>query len=177
MSNLDELQKLHDLKEKGAISQSEYLKMKDEILNKREESFGEQLDQAVSSIGAQIDDSIKNFNEDDWGMFLHLSQLAGYILPVLGFAVPILIWITKKEHSQKIDQHGRIVMNWMLSLMLYSFVAFLLIFVLIGFPLFMLLGLISLVFTILGAIKAKDGVLWRYPGSIPFFKVTMNEVR
>jgi uncharacterized Tic20 family protein len=101
MSNLDELQKLHDLKEKGAISQSEYLKMKDEILNKREESFGEQLDQAVSSIGTQIDDSIKNFNEDDWGMFLHLSQLAGYILPVLGFAVPIFIWITKERAVSK----------------------------------------------------------------------------
>jgi uncharacterized Tic20 family protein len=27
-----------------------------------------------------------------WAMFLHLSQFAGYIIPLAGLVVPIIIW-------------------------------------------------------------------------------------
>ena len=42
-------------------------------------------------------------------------------------------------------------------------------FILIGIPLLILLGVLCVVFPIIGAIKANDGIAWPYPGSYRFF--------
>ncbi len=104
-----------------------------------------------------------------WAMALHLSLLAGYIVPLAGFVAPIVIWQVKKRDMPELDLHGRIVANWMVSLLIYVVLSLLLIFVLIGIPLLWALGIISVVFPIVGAIKASQGELWRYPGSVTFF--------
>ena len=45
----------------------------------------------------------------------------------------------------------------------------LLVFVLVGFPLLGILGVLSIVFPIIGAVKANEGTVWTYPLSIKFF--------
>ena len=77
-------------------------------------------------------------------MFIHLSQLCGYLIPVLGWIVPIAIWFLKKDLSPKIDAHGTIVLNWILSELIYGMIFFLLSFILIGWPLLILLAGLSL---------------------------------
>jgi len=105
-----------------------------------------------------------------WAMFLHLSLLAGFIVPLAGLVLPIVLWQIKKDQLPGIDEHGKVVASWMVSLLIYAVAAGLLSFLLIGIPLLIVLGLASVVFPIIGAIKANDGVLWKYPLSIPFFK-------
>jgi len=106
-----------------------------------------------------------------WAMFLHLSLLAGCVVPMAGLVAPIVIWQIKKTELPGIDAHGKVVMNWLLSALIYSVVSFILIFVfLIGIPLLLALGVLSIVFPIIGGIKANNGELWKYPLSIPFFK-------
>ena len=83
--------------------------------------------------------------------------------------VPILLWQVKKNHSEMIDEHGKVVVNWLLSMLLYGFLFGLLCFVVIGIPLLILLGIASVIFPIIGGIKANDGIVWEYPGSIRFF--------
>lgn len=113
-----------------------------------------------------------NMDSNQWGMFLHLSQLAGFVLPGLGFAGPIVIWLTQKTPFPELDAHGKMVANWMISLLIYSVASGVIMTVTcgVGAVLFAPLMVLATVFPILGAMKAKDGVLWQYPLTIPFIK-------
>lgn len=104
-------------------------------------------------------------------MLLHLSQLAGFIIPGAGLVLPIIMWATTKDEHPAIHLHGLIVFNWMLSALIYFFVCFILTVILIGAPMMVVLGVLSLVFAIMGAVKANEGVYWPYPMSIDFFGV------
>lgn len=108
--------------------------------------------------------------ERQYAMFIHLSQLAGLIIPVLGWVLPLILWQNKKNTSTYIDTNGKIVMNWIISSLIYGVISWLLIFVLVGVILLSVLGICSLIFIIIGGIKANNGEAWPYPLSISFFK-------
>ena len=104
---------------------------------------------------------------------MHLAQFCAFILPILGWVVPLVMWLTRKEDEQ-IDQQGRVIFNWILSALIYGFVSFILMFLLIGFPMLLALVVCNIVFIILGALKAKDGVVKNYPLTIRFFSVQQS---
>jgi uncharacterized Tic20 family protein len=104
-------------------------------------------------------------------MLLHLSQLSSIIVPGLGFIMPIIMWATNKDQSAEIDRHGKVTLNWLISLFIYSAVCGVLWIVLIGMLGFFVLAILNLVFAIIAAVKANKGELWVYPLSIKFFKV------
>ena len=115
------------------------------------------------------------YNNDEqeirqWAMFLHLSQLAGYILPLLGLVVPIIIWQSKKDQFPILDVHGKNVINWIISELIYGAICFVLVFVVIGIPLLGILGILAVVFPIIGGIRANNGEVWRYPLTIEIIK-------
>ncbi len=103
-----------------------------------------------------------------WAMFLHFSLLAGFIIPIAGIAVPIVIWQIKKNELPGIDVHGKVVVNWLLTALIYGVIAMLLSFVLIGIPLLVALAVLCTVFPIIGGIKANTGEVWKYPLSFTF---------
>ncbi|MGK7295380.1 MAG: DUF4870 domain-containing protein [Candidatus Wenzhouxiangella sp. M2_3B_020] len=102
-----------------------------------------------------------------WATLLHLSVLAGFVVPFAGLVVPIVIYILKKDELPGLQPHFNVVINWIISLVIYAVVCAILVFVIIGVFLFWVLALIALVFPIIGAIKANDGEVWNYPLSIP----------
>ena len=104
-----------------------------------------------------------------WAMVLHFSVFAGYVVPLAGLIAPIIIWQIKKDQLPEIDAHGKIVMNAIISYIIYGFVSVLLVFVIIGIPLLVALGVVAIVFPIIGGIKANNGELWPYPLTIKFF--------
>ena len=101
-------------------------------------------------------------------MLLHLSLLAGYVFPGLGFALPIVMWAVNNDIPQ-VDAHGRRALNWLFSLFIYTIVSLFLIVLVVGI---VALPVLHLVFSILAAVKANEGTLWSYPLSIRFFKET-----
>ena len=103
-----------------------------------------------------------------WAMILHLSVFAGYLVPIAGLVAPIVIWQVKKAVLPGIDIHGKIVVNWILSGLIYAVIFFLLSFVLIGIPLLIALGVVAVIFPIVGGIKANNGEAWKYPLTIQF---------
>jgi uncharacterized Tic20 family protein len=105
-----------------------------------------------------------------WAMWLHLSVLAGLLVPLAGLVAPIVIWQVKKAELPGIDIHGKIAVNWIISQIIYFIACILLIFVVIGIPLAIALGVLGLIFPIVGGIKANNGEAWPYPLSIPFFR-------
>lgn len=104
-----------------------------------------------------------------WAMLLHLSLLAGLIIPLGGLVVPIVIYLVKKDDIPGLEPHWHVVVNWLLSALIYAVICVVLMLVLIGFLLIWVLGLLALIFPIVGAIKANDGEVWEYPLSIRFF--------
>lgn len=104
-----------------------------------------------------------------WATILHLSLLAGLIIPLGGLIVPLVIYLLKKDELPGLVPHGHVVFNWLLSALIYALICVLLMIVLIGFVLIWILGLLALIFPIIGAIKANDGEVWPYPLSIRFF--------
>ena len=101
---------------------------------------------------------------------IHLGQFLGYAAPVLGWVVPLAIWLAKREEMPALDPHGKAVANWMLSELIYATVFIILAFFLVGIPLLFVLGILSVVFPVVGAVKASSGEVWKYPLSIPFFR-------
>lgn len=127
-------------------------------------------------------------NENLWLTVLHLSSIFCIVI------VPLLLWSWKKNQSYKIDQHGRLVLNFQITMTLCLFAA--LFFMLVGLPALVLLsmdmgeGFVILastlaIFSILpfifigifctyqGAVNAMRALAdkpVRYPLSIPFVK-------
>lgn len=109
-----------------------------------------------------------NSEERQYAMFIHLSQLAGSIIPILGWVLPLVLWQSKKDQSAYIDVHGKIVMNWIISSLIYGIISIILAFIGVGVILLIVLGICSIVFIVVGAIKANNGETWPYPLSIRF---------
>jgi uncharacterized Tic20 family protein len=157
MTIAEELDRLHQLYQSGGLSEEEYARAKASLLDR-------------SAKPIIINDSTLELKTRQWALFLHLSLLAGFIVPILGLVTPILIWQLKKTEFPDLDVHGKIVMNWLISTILYAVISAALILVLIGIPLLIGLGILCIIFPIIGGIKANNGEVWRYPLSIEFLK-------
>jgi uncharacterized Tic20 family protein len=59
-------------------------------------------------------------NEKNLATFTHLSSLSQYCIPFGNYIFPILIWSSKKDKSEFIDFHGKQVLNFQLSMFLYT---------------------------------------------------------
>ena len=96
----------------------------------------------------------------------HLSGLSGYIIPFGGVIVPIIIWMVKKD-SPVISTIAKqaILLNFIVFVLICG--SFLLWLTVILIPLALLawlvLGLIAIILPIVGALKAADGIYYRYP--------------
>jgi len=104
-------------------------------------------------------------------MLMHLSQLSGIVIPGAGLALPVVMWATNKDKSKEIDRHGKVILNWIISMLIYMTISSILIVVLIGFVGIIALVIINIIFIIMGAMKANEGEFWPYPLCIKFFAV------
>lgn len=157
-NKIDTLEKLVALKEKGILTEEEFQREKELALT--EDSASRPL----------LDTNDKKFGMSDetYNVVLHLSQYCSFVVPYLGIVAPIGLWMMNKDDDPIVDEHGRNVINWNISLLIYSTICAILIFFLIGLLLIWIPILMGLIFPVIGAVKAKDGVIWKYPFSIKF---------
>jgi uncharacterized protein len=103
---------------------------------------------------------------NQWAMFIHFSILAGWIVPLAGLIVPILLWQLKKDELPGIVPHAHIVLNWIVTSFVYAAICMVLMLVLIGVLGFIALGVVTVIYAIVGGLKANEGEIWEYPGTI-----------
>lgn len=103
-------------------------------------------------------------------MFMHLAQFTGIMIPYAGLVLPIVMWVTNKEHDERIDDHGKNILNWIISSTIYMIASIILMFVIIGFFTLFAVLICYLIFAIMGAVKANEGSSYKYPLSIQFIK-------
>lgn len=115
----------------------------------------------------------KTGNDDrDVCILLHLSVLLGIIVPYAGLVVPLIIWFVKKDESQLVKVEGKIFLNAVVSYIIYSIVAFVLMFILIGFLFLLILVILSFIEPIRAAFRVRNnGAPKNYLFAIDFFNV------
>lgn len=96
----------------------------------------------------------------------HLSGLAGYVFPLGGIIVPIVIWMTKKDHPviSSIAKQA-ILLNVIVFLTICVSAILLLTVVLIPIVLlgWLALAIGAFALPIIGALRANEGRYYRYP--------------
>lgn len=101
----------------------------------------------------------------------HLSQLLDLITGIGGFLVPLVIWITQKDKVLGMDTHGKMILNFQISMFLYSLIAVPLIFLLgLGILILIVIALILLILPIVNAIRVSNDQIPSYPLSIQFLR-------
>ncbi|WP_178984970.1 DUF4870 domain-containing protein [Winogradskyella helgolandensis] len=99
----------------------------------------------------------------------HLSQLLTYVTGFGGLLAPLIIWATQKEQVDGMDAHGKSILNFQLSMLIYSIISIPLIFVVgLGILTLILVAVLAFVMPIINAVKASNGELPHYPMSINF---------
>lgn len=93
----------------------------------------------------------------------HLSALLG-----VGIILPLIVYLVKKDEPGRTAAHAAEVLNFHLSLVIYALCAIPLVFILVGIFVYIGIAIGSLVCAIIAAIKASEGVLYRYPLCIRF---------
>jgi uncharacterized Tic20 family protein len=110
-------------------------------------------------------------DERTWGMLCHLAALAGCV-PIPGASVlgPLIVWLIKREESPFVDANGKEAVNFQITMLIGFVICIPLFFIFIGFILAPILGLVDLILMILAAIKANEGVAYKYPFAIRLIK-------
>jgi uncharacterized Tic20 family protein len=98
----------------------------------------------------------------------HLSQLLTFITGFGGLIVPLVIWASQKENVYNMDQQGKNIVNFQLSMIIYSIICIPLVFVIVGVFGLLALCLLSFIFPLINAIRASHGESPKYPLSLNF---------
>ena len=105
-----------------------------------------------------------------WAMFMHFSILTNLIVPFGGVIAPIVMWQMKKDEFADVDQHGKNIVNFLISMLIYSVVSAILMLVVIGVFLLIAIGIAGVVLPIIAGIKANNGEVWKYPLTLQIIK-------
>jgi uncharacterized Tic20 family protein len=177
MNMTDELERLHQLHQTGALTAEEFAQAKQSLLSGRPFAGAESRAQSnpysapqAPTMSQPPDSGMQEHETRQWALMLHISALAGCLIPFGNFAAVLLIWQLKKHQLPGLEPHGRTAMNWAISQIIYYLIAGVLAFALFGFPLLIVVYVLGIIFPIVAAVKANNGELWKYPLSIEFLK-------
>lgn len=98
-------------------------------------------------------------------MLCHLSLIIGF-----GLILPLVVYLAMRRESAYVTANARGALNFHLSLYLYFLGSAVLCLILIGYPLLILLGLFSVIISIVAAVKASRDEVFHYPITIPFVR-------
>ena len=98
-----------------------------------------------------------------------LSHLLGGLI---GFLVPLIIWLIKKDTMPFVDDQAKEALNFQITMLIAYVACGILAAVTCGFGAFLFLPLwaADVVLGIMGGMKANEGIAYRYPFAIRLVK-------
>ena len=120
--------------------------------------------------------------EKQWAMFAHLSVLLGGLVTSgwagsLGFFIgPLVTWQLRKDTMPFVGDQAKEALNFAITVSLACLALVILTFLSMGIgalltiPLMMIIGIAALVLVIIAAMKANEGIAYRYPFALRLVK-------
>lgn len=108
--------------------------------------------------------------ERNWAMFAHLSGLLTFVTGIGGILGPLVIWLIRKDQGGFSVDQAKEALNFQITVFLLALVCWLLVLILIGFVLLTILGIVNLVLIVVAAVKASEGISYRYPFNLRLIK-------
>jgi hypothetical protein len=103
-------------------------------------------------------------------MVAHLAALGFFVVPFGNILGPLIVLLIKREHSPFVALHAKEALNFNITFLLGAIVCCLLLVISIGILFGALLFVFWLVMTIIAALKANEGLAYRYPFSVRLVK-------
>lgn len=99
-----------------------------------------------------------------------MAMLAHLLAIPLGWIGPLIIWLIKKDSSPFVNDQGKESLNFQITVFIAMVVASVSMVICIGFFLLPAVGIVDLIFCIIGGLKANQGIAYRYPFAIRLIK-------
>ena len=123
-----------------------------------------------------LDGTAPRREERTWALLAHLGGPAGLLLSagLFGFAVPLVIWLARREDSAFVGDQAREALNFQLTLLLVHLTGWLFALLTLGLglvvvvPFFLLLWIGELILGVVAGLRANESVRYRYPLTIRF---------
>jgi uncharacterized Tic20 family protein len=119
-------------------------------------------DHAVSRRGWRLREPALDATDRKFAIAIHLTPLAGVLFAAL-FVTPVVLWLVRRDASAYVDDHGREMVNGLLSFALYHVLLAITVIGLVALPVLYVLCIINVV---RGAVAASRGEYFRYPMTI-----------
>ncbi len=201
MNNIYEsLERIEQLRKQGILTQEEFEQEKRRLLSAGDASKQQTPPQSRPTVrNAAIHDEESGYNlqadtqqNGSYALAVHLVMFVPYI----GWLISLIMWLTKKNESPLVNQHGAQLMNMVISQILYTVVFAVIAGVIIGvagrrrfsndFPpemipviivgaAYVIYLLVCVVYMIVNAVRASSGKAASYPLSIPFINTKLPQ--
>jgi uncharacterized Tic20 family protein len=103
-----------------------------------------------------------------------MALIAHLVGGILGFLIPLIVWLIKKDQSKFVNDQGKEALNFQLTLLIGHFILGLCICIpiinLIAILLHLALRVFSVVFGIIAAMAVQRGEVYRYPLTLRILK-------
>jgi len=102
----------------------------------------------------------------------HVGMLVAHLLGIFGIIGALIYWVIKKDKTEEpfVQDQAKEVLNLEINIFVIGMVVIVLAVITGITALSTIVTLLNLGLCIMGALKAKDGVCYRYPGIIRLLK-------
>ena len=104
----------------------------------------------------------------NFALAIHLSPFGALLLGpawFLGLCAPLVLWLIRKDQSTFVDDHGREMVNFLISLVVLHIILLVTVIGVLAWPVLWVVGVVSMV---RGANAASHGEYFRYPMTFRF---------
>jgi uncharacterized protein len=103
-------------------------------------------------------------DERKWAAVAHLAALVGIVIPFVGALLgPFIVWLATRNRFAFAAGQAREALDFQLTVFIAALLSAALVLVGIGVPLLVSLCVVDLVFITIAALRAGDGIAYRYP--------------
>ncbi|WP_046758179.1 DUF4870 domain-containing protein [Kordia jejudonensis] len=98
----------------------------------------------------------------------HLSQLSSFVLGFGSLIVPLILWACNKNDVYEMDEQGKQIVNFQLSMLIYTIASIpLILFFGLGLLLLLTVCVLLFIMPIINAVKVSNG-------NEPYYPMTLN---
>lgn len=118
--------------------------------------------------------NLKMNKDSSVAVLMHLLTFVGLVFPLGNIIAVLILWLVKRGTSEYLDEVGKEVLNFNISVIFWAILLTLLTFTVVGaivtIPLFIILALIFIICPIIGAVKSSNEQMYSYPATIRLLK-------